>query len=113
MSGNLYICFGKFKSGQINVDNNSDVIFFDQQPDTVKENLSLSYIFLNKEDHFRKKLLEFQNKVFLRIKSNKRVNCRFEYILSNLFFESSPYKTNTTFIFFKLLMVIDIIKSKK
>ena len=111
-SDNLYIIGGNDKKFSSQIKKNSNVVFFDNEQKGFINQFSLIEKFHEQQDFLREKWLELQEKVFKKIQPRINKDEDFRYILSNLFFEASPNKTNLIYKFFKLYLIIDIIKKK-
>lgn len=94
------------------VDKNSKVVFLDKAQDSFKNQFLLLKNFLERQNSLRQKWLMFQEEVFKRIRNKIDNDEDFHYVLSNIFFEASPNKTNSIFLFFKLYLIIDYIKKE-
>ena len=110
---NLYIIGGADNKVKIEIYKNSKVIFIDKEQDEYLNTISLIKDFQEKQNSLRENWLNFQEQVFNKIKPFLDKDEDFYYLLSNLFFEASPNKTNSIFKFFKIRLIIDYIKSKK
>lgn len=110
---NLYIVGGDKKNFRSKIKKNSKVIFLDKEDSDFHNQFSLTKNFLNVQDFFRKKWISLQEEVFIKIYPKIIKDKDYRYILSNLFFESSPYKTNIIYKFYKFFTIIDYIKKEK
>ena len=111
-SDNLYIIGGNDKKFLSQIKKNSKVVFFDNEQKGFDNQFSLIRNFHEQQDFLREKWLRLQEEVFKKIQPRIIKDEDFRYILSNLFFEASPYKTNLMYQFFKLYLIIDYIKKK-
>ena len=110
---NLYIIGGSECKVQIEINQNSKIVFLDEEQEGYKNKFSVIKSFQEKQDLLREDWLNFQEQVFKKIKQKLDKDEDFYYLLSNLFFESSPNKTNSIYKFFKIKLITDYIKSKK
>ena len=111
-SNNLYILGGNDTKLPSQIKKTSKVIFFDKEQKGFVNQFSLIKNFYEQQDFLREKWLILQEKVFKKIQPSIDKDEDFRYILSNLFFEASPYKTNVMYQFFKLYLIIDYIKKE-
>ena len=109
---NLYIIGGSDVELTNQIKEFSNVIFLDKDQEKFKNKLSLIKKFQEKQSELRVKWLSFQEQVFKKIKTYLDKDEDFSYILSNIFFEASPNKTNLMYKFFKLNLIFDYIKQK-
>ena len=110
----LYIVGGNNIKIVNQIDRNSKIIFLDEEHKKFDHSYSLIKNFNINQTFLRKKLLQFQEYIFLKkIKPLIKKNKKFEYILSSFFFESSPYKTDFVYKFFKLYLIIKYITKHK
>ena len=109
---NLYIIGGSDVELTNQIKEFSNVIFLDKDQENFKNKLSLIKKFQEKQSELRVKWLSFQEQVFKKIKTYLDKDEDFSYILSNIFFEASPNKTNLMYKFFKLNLIFDYIKQK-
>ena len=109
---NLYILGGNETKAQIKINKNSKVIFIDVEQEGYNK-VSIIKNFQEKQNILREDWLNFQEQVFKKIKPKIDKDEDFYYVLYNLFFESSPNKTNSIYKFFKIKLIVEYIKSKK
>ena len=109
---NLYILGGNETKAQIKIIKNSKVIFIDVEQEGYNK-VSIIKNFQEKQNILREDWLNFQEQVFKKIKPKIDKDEDFYYVLYNLFFESSPNKTNSIYKFFKIKLIVEYIKSKK
>lgn len=109
----LYIIGGNERKPQIKINRNSKVIFIDEEQEGYENKFSVIKNFQEKQNLLREDWLNLQEQVFKRIKQKLDKDKDFYCLLSNIFFESSPNKTNSIYKFFKIRLIIDHIKSKK
>ncbi len=109
----LYIIGGNERKPQIKINTNSKVVFIDEEQEGYENKFSVIKNFQEKQNLLREDWLNLQEQVFKRIKQKLDKDKDFYCLLSNIFFESSPNKTNSIYKFFKIRLIIDYIKSKK
>lgn len=109
----LYIVGGDETKITLNIDKTSKVIFLDKVQKGFDNQLLLIKKLQDHQDILRKKFLKLQEQVFKKINHLIESDADFKYLLSNLFFEASPYKTNLIYKFFKLNLIIDFIKENE
>ena len=80
---------------------------------TYKNEIALLELFYEKQEMLKEELLVFQSEVFKKIESRLDDKSLIGYILSSLFFEKSPYKTDSMYLFFKLRLIISVIETYK
>ena len=102
---NLYIIGGSECKVQIEINQNSKIVFLDEEQEGYKNKFSVIKSFQEKQDLLREDWLNFQEQVFKKIKQKLDKDEDFYYLLSNLFFESSPNKTNSIYKFFKIKLI--------
>lgn len=108
MQGNiLYIA----DNGMVDIPKDAQVVFFNEDSDEYLNRLNIIDIFNKKQEELRKKLLFFNRQVFEKIIPLLDRDEDYNYLLTSLFFEKSPYKTDYIYIFYKLNIIIDYIKS--
>ena len=108
----LYIIGGKNFKFNAHIEKNSKVIFFDKYQEGFINQLFLIKEFAKNQNSLQNKWLEFQESVFKNIKLFIDRDEDYQYLLTNLFFEGSVYKTNSIYNFFKLYLIIDLIKNE-
>ena len=108
----LYIIGGKNFKFNTHIEKNSKVIFFDKYQEGFINQLFLIKEFAKNQNSLQNKWLEFQESVFKNIKLFIDRDEDYQYLLTNLFFEGSVYKTNSIYNFFKLYLIIDLIKNE-
>ena len=108
----LYIIGGKNFKFNTHIEKNSKVIFFDKYQEGFINQLFLIKEFAKNQNSLQNKWLEFQESVFKNIKLFIDRDEDYQYLLTNLFFEGSVYKTNSIYNFFKLYLIIDLIKDE-
>ncbi len=108
----LYIIGGENFKSIDKLDKNSKVVFLDKVQNGFNNEFMLLKNFLESQNFLRKKWIKFQEEVFKKIKSKIDYDEDFQYVLSNIFFEASPNKTDTVYLFFKLYLIIDYIKKE-
>lgn len=94
-----------------NIPQDSHVVFLNQNSEEYLNRLNIIDIFNKKQEELRNKLLVFNKQVFEKIKPLIDKDDDYKYLLTSLFFEKSPYKTDYIYIFYKLNIIIDYIKS--
>ena len=108
----LYVIGGENFEFTGELDKNSKVVFLDKAQDGFDNQLLLLKNFLESQSILRQKWLMFQEEVFKKLRNKIENDDDFQYILSNIFFEASPNKTDTIYLFFKLSLIIDYIKKE-
>ena len=108
----LYIIGGNDAEFINKIKETSNVIFLDRDQDKFKNKLSLIKEFQKKQGELRIKWLSFQEEVFKKIQTYLDKDKDFSYLLTNIFFEASPNKTNLMYKFFKLNIIFDYIKKE-
>jgi len=109
----VYIIGGNKTKINFKINGNSKVIFLDKTQKNYDNQLSLLKEFQENQDTLRKKFLKLQEQVFKQIQHLIIRDDDYRYLLTNLFFESSPYKTDLIYKFFKLNLIIDFIKKNQ
>ncbi len=109
----LYIIGGNDTKLPPQIKKTSKVIFLDKEQKDFVNQFSLIKNFWERQYILREKWLMLQEKVFKKIQPKMSEDEDFRYILSNLFFEASPYKTNLMYQFFKIYLITDYIKQEK
>ena len=112
-NNDLYIVGGNCSKLLDDINKEANIIFLDKVHQNFTNHYPLIKIFNKKQDFLRNKWLELQGQVFKKIEPLINKDKDFDYILSNLFFEASPYKSSSIFIFFKIQLIIDYLKKKK
>jgi len=113
MIGSLYIIGGDNFKDKIEFDNHSNVVFLDKINSKFYNQFSIISNFQENQNFLREKWLTFQETVFQKVKLHLDKDTDFNYILSNLFFESAPNKISSVYQFFKIYLILDYIKIKK
>lgn len=113
MIGSLYIIGGDNFKDKIEFDNHSNVVFLDKINSKFYNQFSIISNFEENQNFLREKWLTFQETVFQKVKLHLDKDTDFNYILSNLFFESAPNKISSVYQFFKIYLILDYIKIKK
>ena len=108
----LHIIGRDDKSFIAKINKSSKIIFLDKEQKDFVNQFSLIRNFNERQNFLREKWLIFQEEVFKKIQPSIDQDEDFRYILSSLFFEASPYKTNVMYQFFKLYLVINYIKKE-
>ena len=104
----IYIIGGVNKiSSKINI--NSKVIFLDKVQKGFENQIYLIKKLQYDSDILRKKFVKLQEHVFTQIQHLVKEDDDYRYLLTNLFFEAAPYKSDTIYKFYKLSLVIDYI----
>lgn len=109
----LYIVGGENKNFIKNLKKNSQIIFFEKKQNDIINQLNLIEEVKKKKINFKTQWLEFQKNVYKKIQIDLNSDKDFNYIFSNLFFESSIYKSNSFYEYFKINLIIDYIKKNK
>lgn len=108
----VYIIGGVNKtSSRINI--NSKVIFLDKVQKGFKNQIYLIKKLQDDSDILRKKFVKLQEDVFKQLQHLVKEDDDYRYLLTNLFFEAAPYKSDTVYKFFKLNLIIDYIVENK
>ena len=108
----VYIIGGVNKtSSRINI--NSKVIFLDKVQKGFKNQIYLIKKLQDDSDILRKKFVKLQEDVFKQLQHLVKEDDDYRYLLTNLFFEAAPYKSDTVYRFFKLSLIIDYIVENK
>jgi len=89
----------------------SQVTFLNQDNEEYPNRLNILDVFTEKQEELKNKLLVFNKQVFERIKPLLDNDDDYKYLLTSLFFEKSPYKTGYIYIFNKLNIIVNYIKS--
>ena len=110
-SDNFYIIGGDNEKVSNEINENSKVVFIDKEQEKFRNKYSLIKDFQDKQSALREKWLSFQEEVFKKIQTFLNKDDDFSYLLSSIFFEASPNKTNSIYKFFKLKLIIDYIES--
>lgn len=110
-SDKLFIIGGEDRNFINKIDDNSLLVFLDKTTGEFQNTINLLNDFQEKQVLLRDKWLKFQEEVFNKIQPNIEKDDDYKYILTNLFFESSPYKTGNIFLFFKLFLIVSYIKN--
>jgi surface carbohydrate biosynthesis protein (TIGR04326 family) len=97
----------------IDIPKDSKVVFLNKDSDKYLNKLNLIDVFTKQQEELKHKLLNFNKLVFEKIKPMIDKDSDYEYLLTSLFFEKSPYKTDTIYIFYKLNIILDFIKTNK
>lgn len=108
----LYIIGGENFKSTNKLDKNSKVIFLEKVQHGFNNEFMLLDSLLENQNFLRKKWIKFQEEVFKKIRNKIDYDEDFQYVLSNIFFEASPNKTDTIYLFFKLYLIIDYIKKE-
>ena len=111
-SDNFYIIGGDNEKVSTEINENSKVVFIDKEQEKFRNKYSLIKDFQHKQSVLREKWLSFQEEVFKKIQTFLNKDDDFSYLLSSIFFEASPNKTNSIYKFFKLKLIIDYIKKE-
>ena len=111
-SDNFYIIGGDNEKVSTEINENSKVVFIDKEQEKFRNKYSLIKDFQDKQSVLREKWLSFQEEVFKKIQTFLNKDDDFSYLLSSIFFEASPNKTNSIYKFFKLKLIIDYIKKE-
>lgn len=107
---NLFIIGGEDKSFIHEIIEHSALVFLDKVHGEFDNTFNLIKNFQGQQPLLRSHWLKFQKEVFNKINKNIEKDEEYQYILTNLFFEASPYKTETIFLFFKLHLIVGYIK---
>ena len=99
---NLYIIGGNKLNQDIKQNIKNKIILFDDFEQNIESDYSLIYQYKKKQSLLQKKWLSLQTEVFKKLLSHIQDDEDFKYLLSNIFFEASPLKTNTVYKFFKV-----------
>lgn len=110
-SDKLFIIGGEDRNFINKIDDNSLLVFLDKTTGKFQNTINLLNDFQEKQVLLRDKWLKLQEEVFNKIQPNIEKDDDYKYILTNLFFESSPYKTDDIFLFFKLFLIVSYIKN--
>lgn len=92
------------------ISKNSRVVFLEKELEGYVNQFSLIEKFQKNQSYLREKWLKFQGHVFSKLKPYIDNDEDYRYLMSNIFFEASPNKTDTVYLFFKLYILIDYIK---
>ena len=109
---NLYIIGGDQNKLSIEITKNSQIVFFDKTQVGFNHQLPLIKIFENQQHFLLEKWLNFQEIVFKKLLPFINKDEDYRYLLSNLFFEASNYKTNSVYQFYKLYLITNYIKKE-
>ena len=109
---NLYIIGGDQSKLSVEIAKNSQVVFFDKLQTGFNHQFSLIKKFKDQQHSLSEKWLNFQEIVFKKLIPLINKDEEYRYLLSNLFFEASNYKTNTVYQFYKLHLIINHIKEE-
>ena len=102
---NLYIIGGDQSKLSVEIAKNSQVVFFDKLQTGFNHQFSLIKKFKDQQHSLSEKWLNFQEMVFKKLIPLINKDEEYRYLLSNLFFEASNYKTNTVYQFYKLHII--------
>ena len=94
------------------ISKNSRVVFLEKELEGYVNQFSLIEKFQKNQSYLREKWLKFQGHVFSKLKPYIDNDEDYRYLMSNIFFEASPNKTDTVYLFFKLYILIDYIKEE-
>ena len=108
----VYI-IGGVKKISARINSNSKVIFLDKVQKGFENQIFLIKKLQDDSDILRKKFVKLQEHVFTQIQHLAKEDDDYRYILTNLFFEAAPYKSDTVYRFFKLSLIIDYIVENK
>ncbi len=108
----VYI-IGGVKKISARINSNSKVIFLDKVKKGFENQIFLIKKLQDDSDILRKKFVKLQEHVFTQIQHLAKEDDDYRYILTNLFFEAAPYKSDTVYRFFKLSLIIDYIVENK
>lgn len=109
---NLYIIGGEQNKLSVEIAKNSQVVFFDKLQTGFNHQFSLIKKFKDQQHSLLEKWLNFQEMVFKKLLPLINNDEEYRYLLSNLFFEASNYKTNSVYQFYKLHLVVNHIKEE-
>ena len=109
---NIYIIGGSDLKFSTKISKDSRVVFLEREEDSYVNQFSLIKKFLENQSYLREKWLKFQGHIFSKLKSYIDNDEDYRYLMSNIFFEASPNKTDTVYLFFKLHILIDHIKEE-
>jgi len=109
MSNNtsLYICDDIFPSLS---SEKLVVCLQNNEEQTYHNEIALLDLFYEQQENLKTELMEFQTSVMQKMEQITQDKDSLGYILSSLFFEKSPYKTDYMYLFFKLRLVMYIIQ---
>ena len=93
-NNDLYIVGGNCSKLLDDINKEANIIFLDKVHQNFTNHYPLIKIFNEKQDFLRNEWLELQSQVFKKIEPQINKDKDFDYILSNLFFEASPYKSS-------------------
>ena len=109
---NLYIIGGEDTKYLNEIDKTSNIIFLDKEQEGFENRFSIIRSFQEQQSFLREKWITLQKEVFKKIQPYIDQDDDFRYVLSGLFFEASPNKTNSMYQFFKFYLIIDYIKKQ-
>ena len=109
---NLYIIGGEDTKYLNKIDKTSNIIFLDKEQEGFENRFSIIRSFQEQQSFLREKWITLQKEVFKKIQPYIDQDDDFRYVLSGLFFEASPNKTNSMYQFFKFYLIIDYIKKQ-
>ena len=95
---------------EVNIDKNEKVVFLNKKNDNYINQLDIIEDFTNNQELLKNKLLDFNSLVMAKVNPFINKDEDFRYILTFLFFEKSPYKTDYIYLFYKLNIIIDYIE---
>ena len=98
-NNHLYIVGGDHSKLLDNIDKDANIIFLDKTDQSFSNHYPLIKIFNEKQNFLRNEWLELQSQVFEKIEPLIKKDEDFNYVLTNLFFEASPYKSVFSFQF--------------
>lgn len=94
------------------ISKDSRIVFLEKELDGYVNQFSLIEKFQENQSYLREKWLKFQGNVFSKLKPYIDNDEDYRYLMSNIFFEASPNKTDTVYLFFKLYILINYIKEE-
>ena len=109
----IYIIGKDNKNVSSIVNSNSKVIFLDKVQKGYDNQFFLIKKLQDDSDILRNKFIKLQEVVFTQIQHLVKKDEDYKYLLTNLFFEAAPYKSDLIYNFFKLNIIIDYIKENK
>lgn len=95
----------------VNIPKDSLVVFLTEDSIEFSNRINIIDIFMKNQIELKDKLLDFNRHVFEKLKPYIDEDDDYKYLLTSLFFEKSPYKTDYIYTFYKLNIIVDYIKN--
>ena len=109
---NLYIIGEDQNKLSVEIAKNSQIVFFDKVQAGFNFQFSLIKKFVDQQHILSEKWINLQEIVFKRLLPFINKDEDYRYLLNNIFFEASNYKTNSVYQFYKLYLITNYIKEK-